>query len=96
MASKKVGLLLGDEQDWPRAIELFAEATTVDVQIPERGVVVSGDWGIESGSFAWTLSPVGSGEHFTARGSFVAIWRRDLDGAWKISSDIWNSTDPPS
>ncbi len=74
----------------------IAESTTVSLQIPEREVVVAGDWGIESGSFAWTLSPVGGGEQFEARGSFVTIWRRDSRGGWRVASDIWNSADPPA
>lgn len=74
----------------------IAEATTVSLQLPERDVVVAGEWGIESGSFSWTLSPVGGGALFVARGSFITIWRRDPDGEWKVASDIWNSTDPAS
>ncbi len=74
----------------------IAEATTADIRIPERSVVVAGDRGIESGSFVWTLSPVGGGEPFAARGSFIAIWRQESDGAWKVTSDIWNSSDPVS
>ena len=76
--------------------DTIAEATTVNLQIPERDVVVAGDWGIETGSFAWTLAPTGGGEQFEARGSFIAIWRRDSDGEWRVASDIWNSTDPTS
>ncbi len=64
----------------------IAESTTVSLQIPEREVVVAGDWGIESGSFAWTLSPVGGGEQLAARGSFVTIWRRDSRGEWRVAS----------
>jgi len=74
----------------------IAEATTVKLEIPVREVVVAGDWGIETGSFAWVLAPVGGGEHFSAKGNFIAIWRRDSDGGWRIASDIWNSSDPES
>lgn len=72
----------------------IAESTTVSLELPEREVVVVGDWGIESGSFAWTLSSAGGGEPFVDRGSFVTIWRRDSSGQWKVASDIWNSSDP--
>lgn len=50
---------------------------TVDQDNPVRTFVL----GIESGSFAWTLSPVRGGEQVTARGSFVTIWRRDSRAA---------------
>jgi ketosteroid isomerase-like protein len=73
---------------------VLAEATTVDVQVSARQVVVTGDWGIEEGHYDWTLKPTAGGAPFVARGSFLAIWRRDQGGAWKACRDIWNSTDP--
>jgi len=72
----------------------IAEATTVSLQLPEREVVVAGDWGIETGSFTWTLSPADGGEPFVERGSFVTIWRRESDGVWRVASDTWNSSAP--
>jgi len=75
---------------------VVAQARTTAVEVPERDVVVTGDWGIERGRFVWTLQPVGGGAALVTRGSFLAIWRRDEDGAWRVASDIWNSTDATS
>ncbi len=72
----------------------LAEASTVHLDVPERDVVVAGKWGIERGRYVWTLAPAGGGSEFKVRGSYIAIWRRISDGVWKISSDIWNSSDP--
>lgn len=71
----------------------IAEATTDAVEVPDRAVVVAGEHGIEQGRYVWTLSPAGGGDPFTATGHFIAIWRRDSDGAWRVISDIWNSAD---
>jgi ketosteroid isomerase-like protein len=71
---------------------VLAEATTVAVAVSQREVVVAGDWGIESGSYDWTLKPKAGGAPFVARGSFLAIWRQDPSGIWKAHRDIWNST----
>lgn len=70
---------------------VIAEATTEAVEVHDREVVISGDIGIEQGRYVWTLAPSGGGDSFTAAGHFIAIWRRDADGAWKVASDIWNS-----
>lgn len=72
---------------------VIAEATTEAVDVPERDVVVSGDWGIEQGKYVWKLVPVRGGDPFTATGHFTAIWHRGADGSWKVASDIWNSSD---
>jgi ketosteroid isomerase-like protein len=72
----------------------MAEASTVKVSVPEREVVVAGDWGIERGRYVWGLVPAGGGSAFEVRGNFIAIWRPISDGVWKVSSDIWNSSDP--
>ena len=69
----------------------LAEASTVNVDVPERDVVVAGEWGVERGRYVWTLAPAGGGPEFELRGSFIAIWHRISDGVWKVSSDIWNS-----
>jgi uncharacterized protein (TIGR02246 family) len=73
---------------------VLAEATTVAVAVSQREVVVAGDWGIESGSYVWTLTPKAGGAPFIARGSFLAVWHQESDGKWKAHRDIWNSTDP--
>lgn len=67
-----------------------AEASTVDVKVPERDVVVAGDWAIERGKYAWTLDLTAGGPEQEVQGSFIAIWHRVSDGVWKVSSDIWN------
>jgi len=56
----------------------IAEAATVSLEMPEREVVVAGDWGIESGIFVWMLLPVGGSEQFAVRG--IERFRGGLKG----------------
>lgn len=73
---------------------LVTEAPTVKIQVPEREVDIAGDWAVETGTFIWTLAPAASDATVETSGDFVAIWRLLEDGSWKISLDIWNSSDP--
>ncbi len=74
----------------------FREAKTTAVSVSDRGVTVAADWAIEHGKFDWGLMPAGGGAPFRAQGSFVAIWHRQSDGGWKMTRDIWNSSQPAS
>jgi ketosteroid isomerase-like protein len=70
------------------------QARTTGIDIPQREVIVTGDYGIERGSFVWKLSPASGGPPFEARGNFLAIYQRQADGEWKVIRNIWNSTLP--
>ncbi len=70
------------------------QARTTGIDIPQREVIVSGDYGIERGSYVWKLEPAGGGPPFEDRGSWLAILQRQPDGEWKINRHIWNSTLP--
>ena len=78
-------------------IEWFAavvrQARTADVEVSQREVIVAGNYGIERGSYVWTVSPAG-GSPVELRGNFLAIHQQQLDGEWKLTRNIWNSTLP--
>ncbi len=71
------------------------QARTNNVTVSNRNVVVSGDIGYERGIFVWQLTPLAGGGPIQSRGNFLAIWRRETDGTWKIVHNIWNSLEPP-
>jgi ketosteroid isomerase-like protein len=60
----------------------------------QREVIVSGDLSVECGAFKWSIAPIAGGEAIHEEGKFVAIWRREPDGTWRILRDIWNSNKP--
>jgi ketosteroid isomerase-like protein len=70
------------------------QARTVGVDIKEREVIVAGDFGIERGAFVWKVAPTAGGSPIEDHGSFLALWQRQPDGAWKVKRNIWNSTLP--
>jgi len=72
------------------------EAKTTAASASDRGVTLAGDWAIEHGRFDQSLVPVAGGGLIRAQGSFVAIWHRQADGTWKVTRDIWNSSQPAS
>lgn len=78
--------------DWFSGV--VQHARTVAVSVPQREVIVTGDFGIERGSFIWKVAPAAGGSAIEDRGNFLAIWQRQPDGSWKAKYDIWNSTLP--
>ncbi len=73
--------------------DVVRQARTSDVQVPDREVIVAGDYGIERGSYVWTINPPNDSP-LELRGNFLAIYHRETDGEWKVTRNIWNSTLP--
>src|SRR5262245_10997609 len=65
------------------------QARTVEVDIPEREVMIAGDFGIERGAFTWKVAPTAGGSPIEDGGHFLAIWQRQPDGSWKVKRNIW-------
>ena len=64
--------------DWFAGV--VKQARTVAVAVPQREVIVTGDLGIERGSFIWTVAPTAGGPEIEDRGNFLAVWQRQADG----------------
>lgn len=56
-------------------------------------VARSGDIGYTSGTYEFTMNDA-SGKPATDRGKYVAVWKKQADGSWKCTVDIWNSDLP--
>jgi len=57
-------------------------------------VMVSGDLAIETGTFAMTVVPNG-GKPIEDKGKYISVWKKQMDGSWKIIRDINNSDGTP-
>ena len=51
----------------------------------------AGDYIIETGHFDWKLVPKSGGEPVVDSGTFLAVWKRQEDGGWKLVKDMWNT-----
>ena len=60
-----------------------AALTTIDVGR-------SGDVAYEVGKVSLTIQSAGK-EPTTAMAKYVVVWKRQVDGSWKLHRDIWNS-----
>jgi uncharacterized protein (TIGR02246 family) len=58
-----------------------------------QDVIVSGDYAIETGKYEMTLQPK-KGQTVNAVGKYLTIWKKQADGSYKISHDIFNSDSP--
>ena len=57
---------------------------------------LGGDWAWQRGTFSVTATPKGGGEPSTTTGSFLRIYARQPDGAWRMTIDMFNRDSPPS
>jgi ketosteroid isomerase-like protein len=57
------------------------EATAVEV-------ARSGDYGYVQGSYSLTTTDAATKQPFTDRGSYLRIYRKQLNGAWKVSREM--------
>lgn len=56
-------------------------------------VMVSGDLGVETGTYSWTIVPA-SGPPAADVGKYVHVWKRQANGAWKVVRYVVNSDKP--
>jgi uncharacterized protein (TIGR02246 family) len=66
-------------------------ASGVTVTLQSTGIEHAGDMVLDYGKYVMTGPDGGHADH----GSYMAAWRQ-VDGEWKISRDIWNSSMAPA
>jgi ketosteroid isomerase-like protein len=59
-------------------------------------VEVEGDLAVIWSNYTVTLTPRGDGEPIENNGKWLKVLKRQLDGSWKFSHNIWNSDNPPT
>ncbi len=79
----------GIEAFWGGGLQMGikdAVLTTVDV-------LGMGDMVCEIGKYDLTIQPEGQ-EAIKDNGKYVVIWKKTMDGTWKLHIDIWNTSMP--
>ena len=76
---------------WEEYFDFFRVTSSVQT---EREVTVAGDQAFDRAAFSATIVPKQHGARITDDIRSLIVWRREPDGSWKISHQIWNSTKP--
>ena len=58
--------------------------------------VVSGDLAYQRGTFTVEATPKAGGNKTRTSGTFLRIYRRQPDGSWRMTRDMFNSDQPPN
>ena len=60
----------------------------------DQEIIQAGDWAFRRATFDWSLVPVAGGQPIQDSGKFIIIYKRQVDGSWRVARDIWNSNTP--
>jgi len=74
--------------------EYFDNFQVANLTPIEREVFCSGDIAVENWTYMVAIKAVEGSDRIRDDGRFLTIWKRQADGAWKISHSIWNSIRP--
>jgi ketosteroid isomerase-like protein len=73
----------------------FANAVTIEgASYDETDITVSGDLAVEYYTSSLTMRMEGAEEAVTEAMKGVHVYRKQADGSWKMTMDIWNSDAP--
>ena len=74
---------------WAEAFQKRVRVT--EARFTESEVTIGGDLATERLGFTMTLEPAAGGAPMILTGKGVHVYRRQADGNWKLSLDIWNA-----
>lgn len=74
--------------------DLFQRFTCQLSRSPQE-IVVAGDWAFARGTYLLTMSPKAGGEPIVDEGKYLALYRRQSEGAWGLARHAWNSDQAP-
>jgi uncharacterized protein (TIGR02246 family) len=77
---------------WTRAMH---EAFTVAGEYTSSDVTVAGDLAVQRFTGRLTLTPKAGGDAMSETVKGIHVLRRQPDGSWKITQDVWNADQPP-
>lgn len=73
---------------------LFDGNTLSDVQGNVRDIMISGDLAVETGTYAMTITPK-NGNAVADRGKYIHVWKKSVEGSWKVVRYVPTSDIPP-
>ena len=72
---------------------MLAKAKVIAFTAHTEDVIATGDYGIETGTYDMTLQPK-TGKPVHDVGKYLAVWKKQPDGGYKMVRDIFNSDLP--
>ena len=85
----------GPDEIWALMAPAFADTTYALEWEPTRAeVAASGDFGYTLGRYVSTVTDSG-GSVVRQTGSYVTVWRKDVDGSWKVALDVGSPDQTP-
>ena len=73
---------------------LFGANTLRDVTWNVTDIMVSGDLAVETGTYAMTIIPT-NGNAVADKGKYIHVWKKSVDGSWRVVRYVPNSDIPP-
>ncbi len=74
--------------------DVFGAISFRDVVGTVTDITVSGNLGVETGTYSWTIIPA-AGSPVPDKGKYIHVWARSSDGTWKVIRYMVNSDAPP-
>lgn len=74
-------------RDWHTAL---IEQFDAHLEYTSSDIKVMGDWAVEQYVGTVTMKPKAGGDQMVEQVRGIHVYRRGEDGAWKITTDIWN------
>jgi len=72
------------------------EQFDLEIEYTYSDATVQGDWAYEHYEANVTMTPMTGGDTMNDQVRGIHIYQRGKDGSWKMTHDIWNSSQPPS
>ena len=73
---------------------LFGGNTLRDVKGNVTDIMISGDLAVETGTYAMTVIPK-NGNAVADKGKYIHVWKKSVDGSWKVVRYVPTSDIPP-
>ena len=73
---------------------LFGGNTLRDVKGNVTDIMISGDLAVETGTYAMTIIPK-NGNAVADHGKYIHVWKKSVDGSWKVVRYVPTSDIPP-
>ena len=73
----------------------LSEMTVSEFTLTIEDVAVAGDYAIDTGTYSMTMKAKAGGDPMPDKGKYLAVWKRQSDGSWKLLRDAWNSDAAP-